>query len=85
MGKKRSRANQTSKGTTHQNPNRMGARISKAQRLEYRGSVAEGANKMAAHKAFKRVMLTIPNPDGGNTRERLIRVPSTEVWGSAKR
>ena len=85
MGKKRSRANQTSKGTTHQNPNHMGARISKAQRLEYRGSVAEGANKMAAHKAFKRVMLTIPNPDGGNTRERFVRVPSTEVWGSAKR
>jgi len=85
MGKKSSRATQTSKGITHQNPNRMGARISKAQRLEYRGSVAEGANKMAAHKAFRRVMLTIPNPDGGNTRERFIRVPSTEVWGSAKR
>ena len=85
MGKKKSRATQTSKGITHQNPNRMGARISKAQRLEYRGSVAESANKMAAHKAFKRVMLTIPNPDGGNTRERFVRVPSTEVWGSAKR
>ena len=85
MGTKSSRVTQTSKGITHQNPNRMGARISKAQRLEYRGSVAEGANKMAAHKAFKRVMLTIPNPDGGNTRERFVRVPSTEVWGSAKR
>ena len=85
MGKKRSRASQTSKGGTHQNPKRMGARIQKQLRNEYKGSVAEGANKMAAHKAFKRVMLTIPNPDGGNTRERFIRVPSTEVWGSAKR
>ena len=85
MGKKRSRASQTSKGVTHQNPKRMGAVIQKAQRREYRGSVQEGVNKMAAHKAFKRVMLTIPNPDGSNTRERFIRVPSTEVWGSAKR
>jgi hypothetical protein len=85
MGKKRSRSQQTSKGITHQNPKRMGAKLQKAQRLEYRGSVQEGVNKMQAHKRFKRVMLTIPNPDASNTRERYIRVPSTEVWGSAKR
>ncbi len=81
MAKKKSRATQTSKGERRsQNP-----KWSKQQRAEYKGSVLEGVNKMAAHKAFKRVMLTIPNPDGSNTRERFIRVPSTEVWGSAKR
>lgn len=85
MGKKRSRASQTSKGVTHQNPKRMGAKIRKQLRREYKGSILEGANKMAAHKKFKRVMLTIPNPDANNTKERFIRVPSTEVWGSAKR
>lgn len=85
MGKKRSRSSQTSKGVTHQNPKRMGAKIQKQLRSEYKGSILEGTNKMAAHKKFKRVMLTIPNPDANNTRERYIRVPSTEVWGSAKR
>ena len=85
MGKKRSRASQTSKGVTHQNPKRMGAKIQKQLRREYKGSILEGANKMKAHLAFKRVMLTIPNPDANNTKERFIRVPSTEIWGSAKR
>lgn len=81
MGKKRQRTTQTSKSVHCQK--RTAAQ--KAQRLEYKDSMLEGSNKMKAHKAFKRVMLTIPNPDGGNTRERFIRVPSTEVWGSAKR
>jgi hypothetical protein len=81
MGKKRLRAGQTSNGVHCQK--RSAAQ--KAQRLEYKDSMLEGANKMKAHNQFKRVMLTIPNPDGGNTRERFIRVPSTEVWGSAKR
>lgn len=81
MGKKRQRATQTSKGVHCQKRNAE----SKAQRLEYKGSLLEGSNKLAAHKAFKRVMITIPNPDANNTRERFIRVPSTEVWGSAKR
>jgi hypothetical protein len=81
MGKKRQRATQTSKGVHCQKRTAE----QKAQRREYKGSVAEGANKMTAHKAFKRVMITIPNPDANNTRERFIRVPSTQVWGSAKR
>lgn len=81
MGKKRSRATQTSKGIHCQKRSAE----QKAQRREYKGSILEGENKMAAHKKSKRVMLTIPNPDANNTRERYIRVPSTEVWGSAKR
>jgi hypothetical protein len=81
MGKKRQRATQTSKGIHCQKRSAE----SKAQRREYKGSMLEGSNKMKAHLAFKRVMLTIPNPDANNTKERYIRVPSTQVWGSAKR
>lgn len=81
MGKKKSRATQTSKGIHCQKRSAE----QKAQRLEYKGSMLEGSNKLQAHRKFKRVMLTIPNPDANNTRERFIRVPSTEVWGSAKR
>ena len=81
MGKKKSRATQTSKGVHCQKRSAE----QKAQRREYKGSILEGANKMKAHLGFKRVMLTIPNPDANNTKERFIRVPSTQVWGSAKR
>ena len=81
MGKKRSRATQTSKSINHQNPNRLGNRLSKAQRLEYKGSVEQGQNLRTAWRAGKRVMLTIANPDGANTRERFIRVNANEVWG----
>jgi hypothetical protein len=81
MGKKRSRATQTSKGTTHQNPKRLGNRLSKAQRLEYKDSVEQGQNLRAAWRSGKRVMLTIANPDGNNTRERFIKVNANEVWG----
>ena len=81
MGKKRQRATQTSKGIHCQKRSAE----SKAQRREYKGSMLECSNKIKAHLAFKRVMLTIPNPDANNTKERYIRVPSTQVWGSAKR
>ena len=81
MGKKRSRATQTSKGITHQNPKRLGNRLSKTQRLEYKGSIVEGQNLRAAWRSGKRVMLTIANPDGANTRERFIKVNANEVWG----
>ena len=81
MGKKSSRASQTSKGQTHQNPNRPGARISKAQRLEYKGTFVEGKNKREAWARGKRVMLTIPNPNTNETNKPFIRVNANEVWG----
>lgn len=40
------------------------------------------ANQLKAHKLGKRVMLTIKNPDKSDTKQRYIRVPSTEVWKS---
>ena len=33
--------------------------------------------------AGKNVMLTIPNPDKNNTKERMIRVNAKEVWRNA--
>ena len=81
MAKKKQRKQQTSKGVTHQNPNRLGNRLSKQQRLEYLGSVEHGHNQRMAWRRGKTVMLTIKNPDGANTREAFIRVNANEVWG----
>ena len=85
MGKKKSRASQTSKGSVNQNPNSDSKRVQKALRREYRGSTAELNNKMKAHLKFKNVMLTIPNPNTNETNKRFIRVSSRDVWGYAKR
>ncbi len=81
MAKKRQRKQQTSKGNTHQNPNRFGNRIRKSMLIDYRGSDLESANKTKAWRAGKNVMLTIQNPDKKNTKERMIRVPAVDVWG----
>ena len=53
----------------------------KALRLEYLQSDARLANQQAAWVAGKPVMLTIPNPNKKNTKERMIRVPATVRWG----
>ena len=53
----------------------------KALRLEYLQSDARLANQQAAWLAGKPVMLTIPNPNKKNTKERMIRVPATVLWG----
>ena len=59
MGKKRSRATQTSGGTHCQ---KRSASL-KAQRREYKLTFVEGMNKRAAWAKGKNVMLTIPNPN----------------------
>ena len=61
----------TSKG---QRPN-VRKDIRKAQRRDYVGSIDQIENKLEAHLQGKKVMVTIPNPDKNNTRERFIRVP----------
>lgn len=81
MAKKKQRKQQVSKGVTHQNPNRMGNRIAKSQRLEYKDTIAHVNNQRKAWRKGKTVMLTIANPDGSNTQERFIRVNANEVWG----
>jgi hypothetical protein len=81
MGKKRQRSKQTSKGTTHQNPNRLGNRMMKQQRLEYKGTIAHSIKQRKAWARGKRVMLTIANPNTAETNKPWIRVPANEVWG----
>tara|TARA_Y100000592_G_scaffold41655_1_gene66067 strand:+ start:24009 stop:24254 length:246 start_codon:yes stop_codon:yes gene_type:complete len=51
--------------------------IRKVGRREYVGSIDQIVNKLHAFKSGKRVMMTIPNPDKNNTKERFIRVPMT--------
>ena len=81
MGKKRQRKHQVSKGITHQNPNRLGNRIRKAMRISYKGTDAHSANQVAAWRAGKNVMLTVPNPDKNNTKEKNIRISANDYWG----
>jgi len=81
MGKKRQRAKQVSKGIHHQKPNRW----VKMARREWNGSDAQHAAKLQAFMAGKNVMLTVPNPDKNNTKERFIRVNAKEVWRQASK
>ena len=81
MAKKRQRAKQVSSGVTHQNPNRLSNKIAKAIRIDYLQSDARLIAQVKAWRAHKNVMLTIPNPDKKNTKERMIRVPAIDVWG----
>ena len=55
--------------------------ILKSLRLDYLQSDARVANQQAAWLAGKSVVLTVPNPDKKNKKERMIRVPATERWG----
>lgn len=55
--------------------------LRKALRLEYLQSDSRLANQQAAWQAGKPVMITIPNPDKKNTKERMIRISATERWG----
>ena len=76
MGKKKQRATQTSKGIHCQK--RTPAQ--KERRRDYMQSGERIQNQLTAFLANKNVVLTIPNPDKNNTKERFIRVPAHEVW-----
>ena len=76
MGKKRSRAHQTSKGER-----RCVARdIVKATRRDYMQSSERITNQLSAFLRGKNVMLTIPNPNKNETNKRMIRVPAADQW-----
>ena len=76
MGKKRSRAHQTSKGER-----RCVARdIVKATRRDYMQSSERITNQLSAFLKGKNVMLTIPNPNKNETNKRMIRVPAADQW-----
>jgi len=77
MGKKRSRATQTS-ASTHCQKRSI---FSKQQRLEYKTTFIEAINKRAAWASGKNVVLTIANPNTNETNKPFIRVPAHEQWG----
>ena len=81
MGKKKSRASQTSKGERRN----VAKSIRKLMRREYLSSgVARVNNQMDAFIKGKRVMLTIENPNKTETNKRFIRVPASEQWKVGK-
>ena len=76
-GKRSSGKNYVSKGERDS----VARSTRKATRLHYLTTDSRVANQIAAWRAHKNVMLTIPNPDKKNTKERFIRVPANEHWG----
>ena len=72
MGKKKSRASQTSKGERRNVVAGLGDDRSEMQKLN---------DKMDAWKRGKRVMLTIPNPIKGDKKRPFIKREAKEVWG----
>ena len=75
MGKKRSRASQTSKGERRNVANGLG---------DDRSEIKKILDKMDAFRKGKNVMLTIPNPNKQATREPFIRVSAKEKWRNDK-
>ena len=79
MGKKKSRATQTSKGER----NNVNKDVSKALRRNYMNNdLARMRNQFDAFNKGKNVMLTIPNPNTNETNKRFIRVNAKDVWKS---
>jgi len=76
-GKKSSGKHYTSKG---ERPN-VTRSVLNALRREYIQSDMRRNNQAIAWRKGKNVMLTVPNPDKKNTKERMIRVPAIDVWG----
>ena len=75
MGKKRSRASQTSKGERRSVANGLG---------DDRSELKKMIDKMDAFRKGKNVMLTISNPNKQATREPFIRVSAKEKWRNDK-
>ena len=71
MGKKKSRASQTSKGERRNVVNGLGDERTELQRIN---------DKMNAFRKGKNVMLTIENPNKNETNKPFIRVPAKEQW-----
>ena len=76
MGKKKSRATQTSKGERRS----VARNIVKATRRDYMQSSQRSINQLDAFLRGKNVVLTIPNPNKNETNKPFIRVPAAEVW-----
>ena len=75
MGKKRSRASQTSKGERRSVANGLG---------DDRSELKKMIDKMDAFRKGKNVMLTIPNPNKSETKKPFVRVNAKEKWRNDK-
>ena len=71
MGKKKSRASQTSKGQRRNVVAGLSDDRTELQRVN---------DKMKAFQKGKNVMLTIPNPVKSETNKPFIRVPAKQEW-----
>ena len=79
MGKKKSRATQTSKGER----NNVNRDVIKSLRRDYMNNdLARMKNQIAAFKRGKNVMVTITNSNPNETNKRFIRVNAKDVWKS---
>ena len=78
MGKKKSRASQTSKGEVG-NPQKSRSKLDAdypIRRLE---------NQLSAWKKGRNVVLTLPNPNTNETNKPFIRVNAREAWGDPRK
>lgn len=79
MGKKKSRATQTSKG---ERCNVSKSTIKAVRRNYMNNDFARMRNQFDAFNKGKNVMVTIPNPNTNETNKRFIRVSAKDVWKS---
>ncbi len=75
MGKKKKSEGYTSKGER----NSVRKDIRNMIRRD-RSNLETMINKYSAYKKGKNVMVTIPNPDKGETKKPFIRVNAKDVW-----
>ena len=82
MGKKKSRATQTSKGERRN----VAKWLRKAMKKDISG-LSKYANKWEAYSKGKKVMVTIPNPNAkSESNKPFIRVPAQEAgWKKPER
>ena len=77
MGKKKSRATETSKGERRS----VSKSVTKAVRRDYMNNDIERIrNQLDAFNNGKNVMVTIPNSNPNETNKRFIRVNANDVW-----
>ena len=62
----------------------MNGSILKQLRQEYLASPDRILNQLKAHRAGKKVMVTIANPNKNQTNKRFIRIPASTAWNSGK-
>ena len=63
----------------------VSASTRKSMRAGYSASGERVINQLKAHRAGKRVMVTIENPKKEETNRKFIRVPASTIWKDPKK